>query len=188
MNASTAELLTERLQLRRVHSGDERAVLGLLSDERIVRYMLFPLFTAEHAARFVQRLQAPRVAGEPAQEVFGLTERDQHELIGLVGLVLDPLVTQGEVWYLVAPAYWNQGYVTEAARALVDYGFRTLKLHRVWASCLPENPASARVLEKLGFRREGYHRMNLRIHGTWRDSYTYARLAIEWPTIGHSAA
>jgi len=181
VNASTTELLTERLRLRRVRPGDEDAVLSLLSDERVVRYMLFPIFSAEQAAQFVQSLQAPPAAGEPAQEVFGMALGNEAGLVGLCGLVLDPTATQGEAWYLTAPPYWGHGYVTEAVHALVDHGFRTVGLHRVWASCLPENPASARVLEKLGFRREGYHRQNLSIHGAWRDSYTYAVVASEWP-------
>jgi len=53
-------------------------------------------------------------------------------------------------------------------------------LHRLWATCLPENPASARVLEKVGFRREGLMREALRIHGQWRDAFLYAMLSTEW--------
>jgi RimJ/RimL family protein N-acetyltransferase len=105
---------------------------------------------------------------------------NEAELVGLCGLVLNPELGEGEVWYLLRPDLWGSGVVTEAARALVSVGFEELRLHRVWASCLPMNPASARVLEKLGFRREGYLRQNLRIHGVWQDSYLYAVLDTEW--------
>lgn len=64
---------------------------------------------------------------------------------------------------------------------MVAHGFGPLALHRIHASCIVENPASARVLEKLGFRREGLTRQNIRIQGEWRDGYLYAILAGEWP-------
>ena len=170
---------TARLRLRGVQPGDEDAIHALLSDERVIRYMLFPYFTPERAQRFVARLQAP-AAGETRQVVLAITERTGGAPVGLCGLVLRPEMEEGEIWYLLRPESWGQGLVTEAARALVDHGFGPLALHRVWASCLPENPASARVLEKLGFRREGLLRQNLRIHDEWRDSYLYALLAAEW--------
>jgi RimJ/RimL family protein N-acetyltransferase len=56
-----------------------------------------------------------------------------------------------------------------------------MSLHRIWATCLPENPASARVLEKAGMRKEGFLVKNLKIHGEWKSSSLYAILAEEWP-------
>ena len=182
---------TARLRLRRVAPGDEDAVHALLSDERVVRHMLFPRFTPERARAFVARLQEPPADARPTQFVLAVVERqgegegegegEADALVGLCGLVLRPELEEGELWYLLRPERWGRGLVTEAVRALVDHGFRALALHRVWASCLPENPASARVLEKVGFRREGLLRQNLRIHGEWRDSHLYALLAAEWP-------
>ena len=177
---STPVCDTARLRLRGVMPGDEEALYALLSDERVVRFMLFPLFTRERAGRFVARLQEPPAPGQPPQLVLAITERAGGVAIGLCGLVVRPEMEEAELWYLLRPASWGQGLVTEAARALVDHGFGPLALHRLWASCLPENPASARVMEKLGFRREGLLRQNLRIHGEWRDSYLYALLASEW--------
>ena len=171
---------TARLLLRPLLGSDEDAVFTLLSDERVVRHMLFPLFTRDRAHTFVARMQQPPAAGQPSQVVLGIAPRPDGEIVGLCGLVLKPELEEGEVWYLLRPDHWGRGLVTEAVRALVDHGFRALMLHRIWASCLPENPASARVLEKLGFRREGLLRQNLRIHGQWRDSYLHAVLAAEW--------
>jgi ribosomal-protein-alanine N-acetyltransferase len=174
---------TARLLLRPLRAGDEESVLALLSDERVVRYMLFPLFDRDRAGAFVARLSRSAAGGEekPRQIVFGIAVKpDEQSLVGLCGLVLNPELEDGEVWYLLRPDLWGRGLVTEAAGALVSVGFDDLRLHRVWASCLPANPASARVLEKLGFRREGYLRQNLRIHGVWQDSYLYAVLDAEW--------
>jgi RimJ/RimL family protein N-acetyltransferase len=169
--------------LRTLRLTDHAAVGTLLSDDRVIRHMLFPRFTEEMARKFTERFQGPEPIGTPAQVVRAITPVGDDELIGLCGLVLDSSAEQAEAWYLVAPNHWGQGIVTVAARMLVDHGFRVLKLHRIWASCLPENPGSARVLEKLGFRLEGSHLANLHIRGQWRDSHTYAMLAREWATV-----
>jgi len=87
---------------------------------------------------------------------------------------------EGEIWYLVEPESWGKGIATEAAKQLLDYGFGELGLHRIWATCLPENPASAQVLEKVGMRREGFLVKNLKIQGVWKSSFLYAMLAEEW--------
>ncbi len=173
-------LITDRLNLRPLKEGDEKAVFLLLSDERVVQYMLFPIFNAERARAFVASLQEPPPSGQPPQVILGMAKPDTNELVGLCGLVLRQELEEGEIWYLLRPDLWGQGLVTEAVRDLVEHGFSQLSLHRIWASCLPENPGSARVLEKLRFRREGLHRQNLFIHGAWRDSYHYAMLASEW--------
>lgn len=76
--------------------------------------------------------------------------------------------------------FWGKGIGTTAARLLLREGFGTRGLHRIWATCLPENPASIRVLEKSGFRREGYQRKNLMIHGEWEDTWLFAILQEEW--------
>lgn len=170
----------ERLLLRRVRPGDELGVYGLLSNARVVRYMLFPVFTREKAKQFVTRLQAPPKDSAPREEVYGIEVGEPPALRGLCGLVIESTQPVAELWYLLDPDFWGAGYAAEAAGALVAGAFDHLSLHRIWASCLPENPASARVLEKLGFRREGTHRKNLRVHGEWRDSHTYAMLGAEW--------
>jgi RimJ/RimL family protein N-acetyltransferase len=171
---------TDRLQLRPLCDGDDPDVFALLSDERVVRHMLFPVFTREQARRFVTRAQQPAPAGEPAQAMAAIARRGDATTIGLCGLVLDRSGLQGELWYLLGPQSWGRGFATEAAGALVAHGFRALDLHRIWASCLPENPASARVLARLGFRHEGRHLQNLLIHGVWHDSDSYALLRREW--------
>lgn len=87
-----------------------------------------------------------------------------------------------ELGYIFNPAFHNQGYATEAAGALIRYGFQYLGIHRVVAHCNPENAASWRVLEKIGMKREGYLRKNVFFQRTengvpcWQDSLEYACL------------
>jgi RimJ/RimL family protein N-acetyltransferase len=70
--------------------------------------------------------------------------------------------------------------MTEAARAVLRFGFTELKLHRIFATCRPANIGSARVLEKLGMQREGHFRQHRWMKGAWHDSYLYAILDHEW--------
>jgi RimJ/RimL family protein N-acetyltransferase len=170
-----------RVRLRELDDADVAAVYRLLSDMRVVRYMLFPLFTEEAAAReFVRQAQAES-AGNPGQSlVRAVSFTDSHALIGLSGLVVDRDGVQAEAWYLLDPDYQGQGLATEAALHLLGIGFGQLHLHRIWATCLPANPASARVLKKVGMRREGYCMKTLKIHGEWQDCFLYAMLREEW--------
>lgn len=78
--------------------------------------------------------------------------------------------------YWVGAAYARQGYMTAAVRAVVPFVFNSLELHRLEAACLPTNTASMRLLERVGFKREGLARSYLRINGEWRDHVLYALL------------
>jgi [ribosomal protein S5]-alanine N-acetyltransferase len=139
----------------------------------VVRYMVFPLCSRADSQRFLRDCLEefpPRVRAIV----------DDGQFAGLCGIVVQPSAEEGELWYLVRPESWGRGIATEAVRLLLQFGFATLDLHRLWATCLPENPPSARVLEKVGMRQEGFLVRNLRIHGEWRSSFLYAILADEW--------
>jgi ribosomal-protein-alanine N-acetyltransferase len=82
----------------------------------------------------------------------------------------------GSLGYWMGAAYAGQGYMTAAVRAVLPFAFGTLRLHRVEAACIPANTASIRLLEKSGFRREGFARQYLCIDGVWQDHLLYARL------------
>jgi RimJ/RimL family protein N-acetyltransferase len=86
-----------------------------------------------------------------------------------------------ELGYRLRRSAWGKGYATEAAAAMLRYGFETLRLHRVIATCQPENPASWRVMHKLGMRREAHFRKGHVIRGEeWLDEYFYAMLEDDW--------
>ena len=82
----------------------------------------------------------------------------------------------GAIGYWVGAPFARQGYMTAAMRALIPFCFGTLRLHRLEAACIPSNAASIALLEKTGFRREGYARSYLCINGIWQDHLLYARL------------
>ncbi len=99
---------------------------------------------------------------------LALTLKENGKLIGNAGVRKENASDhQAELGYEINPQFWGQGYASEAARAMRDFGFQKLGLHRIWANCLKENGASRRVLEKIGMRLEGI----LRDHEFFKERY-----------------
>jgi RimJ/RimL family protein N-acetyltransferase len=89
-----------------------------------------------------------------------------------------------EIGYFFRPDAWGRGIATETVRALLDFGFRSIHAHRIYALVDPDNTASGRLLTRIGFRLEGHLRKDALVRGEWRDSLVYALLADEWPADG----
>ena len=109
--------------------------------------------------------------------VVAVTDRATGELLGAAGLRLDPQHALAELGYWIGVPFWGRGYATEAARCLVEHGFGPLRLNRVQACHLVRNPASGRVLQKVGMTYEGRRRQALRKWERFEDVETYAILA-----------
>ncbi|HEU4561646.1 MAG TPA: GNAT family N-acetyltransferase, partial [Longimicrobium sp.] len=122
----------------------------------------------------------PREWASGEGPTYAVTLAGDGTLVGAVGLSLTPQHVKGELGYWIGVPYWGQGYATEAARALVDFGFTALGLHRVEARCFCRNPASGRVLQKLGMALEGTHRESVRRWERFEDVAFYGVLAREW--------
>lgn len=168
------------VNLRKLQPGDLDALHALISRMDVVRYMLLPVCSRAESEKFL-RDSLQESPSEPWRSVVrAIGDPAAGDLIGVCGVVILRGAQEGEIWYLVNPACWGKGIATAAVRKLLDLGFGELALHRIWATCLPENPASARVLEKVGMRREGFLIKNLNIHGEWKSSFLYAMLAEEW--------
>ena len=126
---------------------------------------------------------------EPWRSIVGaIVDCAMGSMVGLCGVVVLRGSEEGEIWYLVQPESWGKGIATEAANELLSFGFKDLGLHRLFATCLPENPASERVLQKLGMRKEGFLVEKLKIHGVWKSCCLYAMLEREWFVRGKSAS
>jgi RimJ/RimL family protein N-acetyltransferase len=171
-------LRSERLLLRDFRGDDFEAVHAYATDLEVVRYMTWGPNSEADTRDFLKRAQShvqvdPRVGFELAV----IRERSD-DLIGGVGLHVDGF--KAMLGYCFARFAWGQGYATEAARVLVDFGFTSLGLHRVWACCDPENPGSIGVLRKLGMRQEGHLKQDCRVRGEWRDNLLFAILEDEW--------
>jgi RimJ/RimL family protein N-acetyltransferase len=174
-------LAAQAVALRKVGRADLDAVHRLISNMDVVRCMLVPLSTSrEQSEAFLNDAVREWIAGSWSSFTRAICDPGLDELIGLCGICTLSGSEQAELWYLLRPDVWGHGLATEAARQMLEFGFGELNLHRIWATCVPENTASLRVLEKLGMRREGLQKSSLKIHGVWVDCYVYAMLAEEW--------
>ena len=108
---------------------------------------------------------------------LAVTELASGVLVGAVGLALTPRDHRAELGYWIGVPYWGRGYATEAARAIVEHGFRVLGLHRIMARHMAHNLASGRVMQKIGMTREGVLREHVFKWGRYEDLVVYALLA-----------
>ena len=141
-----------------------------------------PTWPADDLSRGAYRRRIKRYTEDLRNDLayaFLIYRSDDDVLVG--GLTLANIrrgVAQaGSIGYWIGAPFARQGYMTAAMRALVPFCFGTLRLHRLEAACIPTNLASVRLLDKTGFRREGYARSYLCINGTWQDHLLYARLS-----------
>lgn len=172
---------TPRLVLRELEESDAPATNVWESDPAVVRYQSTEVQTPEESLSYIRRVRAESAA-QP-RPVFDLlvVRRADGLPVGRVGLgVRRPEHREAELWFVLRRDAWGHGYAREAARAMVDFGFRELGLHRVYGDCDPRNTGSARLMEALGMRREAHLRENWWLKGEWCDSWLYAVLAWEW--------
>lgn len=175
------ELRTDRLLLREFVEADWRAVLAYQSDPRYLRYYEWEERTAEDARAFVRRCIGYQQESPRRKFQLAITLPESGQLIGSCGIrVRDPEARRADIGYELDPNDWGRGYATEAARAMLAFGFGPLGLHRIGANCLAENAGSAHVLEKIGMTREGCLRDNEWFKGRWWDTLLYAILEGEY--------
>ncbi|MFP4624181.1 MAG: GNAT family N-acetyltransferase [Gemmatimonadota bacterium] len=167
-------LRTARLVLRAFRASDAGAVALLAGDVDIARNTLnipHPYTPADAEAW---------IGSHPAQlqrreaVTYAIT-RAEEGVVGAAGLILALEHGRAELGYWIGRPYWGRGYATEASRAVVAWGFRSLELHRVHAGHFPQNPASGRVMHKLGMRYEGRSREHVR---KWDDYLDLDRFGI----------
>ena len=175
------DIETSRLRLREFVEGDWPAVLAYQSEPRYLRFYVWTERTEEDVRAFVARFVAWQAAEPRLRFQLAVTLRDGGRLIGNCGIRLaKPGARTGDLGYEISPEFWGCGYATEAARAMVGFGFEELRLHRVWGECVPENSASRRVMEKLGMGNEGRLRQAQWYKGRWWDTLVYGMLEDEW--------
>ena len=145
-------------------------------------------FRAEEAAGIEVQRASPSLYGifgqflaeRGEQAVFAVTLRSEKTLIGSVGLKIHREDRRAELGYWIGRPYWNQGYCTEAARAALEFGFRQLGLNRLFAHHFARNPASGRVLQKIGMTREGRLPQHVRKWDAFEDLELYGVLKGQW--------
>jgi RimJ/RimL family protein N-acetyltransferase len=111
---------------------------------------------------------------------WAITLKDSGRLIGAVSLIVDKDFDRAVIGYWIAKDFWGRGYCTEAARAVLDYGFNQTGLNRIFAWYLTRNPASGKVMQKLGMKPEGCLRQHIKKWGRYEDLQHYGILKNEY--------
>jgi [ribosomal protein S5]-alanine N-acetyltransferase len=175
------ELHTDHLFLREFVTADWQAVLAYQHDPRYLQYYDWIDRTPGDVQRFVQLFLDQQEEHPPRKFQLAVVLKKTEHLIGNCGIRRAAITShEADIGYEVSPDHWGHGYATEAARAIVHFGFAELKVHRIWAWCITDNLASARVLEKIGFKLEGRLRDKEYFKGRWWDTLTYGILENEW--------
>lgn len=172
-------LETPRLTLRELTLADAPDIFAYASDPEVARSSIWEAHaTLADTRAFIRFARNHYAAGEPGP--WGLVERASGRVIGSCGLALAAHHFRAELGYALARAHWGQGLATEAAAAVVRYGFTALGLHRIEARCRTDNLASERVMQKLGMTYEGALREQAFIKGEFITTRVYGLLRREW--------
>tara|TARA_R110002126_G_scaffold39248_1_gene116639 strand:+ start:723 stop:1274 length:552 start_codon:yes stop_codon:yes gene_type:complete len=172
------EIETERIRLRLIDISDLDSIHTLHSLPETDKYnaLGIPNSTEETKA-----IIEPWIKENQSEKIktytFAIVNKSNGKFMGLFGFkVGHQKYKRAEVWYKIHSDYWKKGYATEALKAILDFGFDTLNLHRIEAGCAVENIGSIKVLEKSGMVREGRLRQILPLKSGWSDNFQYAIL------------
>lgn len=184
----TPTLRTARLRLRPFTGADADDLFALHSSAHVLRYWDSPPWTERaRAERFIAACERMAEEGSGARLAIDLAV--DGAFIGWCSLTRwNPDYRSAAMGYCLTDWAWGHGYATEAGRALLQWAFDTLDLNRVQAETDTRNTASAHVLEKLGFVREGTLREDCVVNGEVSDSWVYGLIRREWrPATRHGA-
>jgi ribosomal-protein-alanine N-acetyltransferase len=174
-------LRTERLVLREFTADDWEATFAYENDPRYLRFYERDEVTERQCKALIYQFILWQGEQPRSRAQLAITLADTGELIGNVGVrretAEEPLADMG---FELSPDHWGRGYATEAARAMVDWGFGEWGLDRIHAHCVSENAASARVLERVGMRLEVRLRDHQFFKGRFWDLSLYGLLRSEW--------
>ena len=175
------EIKTERLLLREFEAEDWQVVYTYQNNPLYLRYYDWTERSKQDAQDFVAIFLKQQQATPRHKFQLAITLADSGQLIGNCGVRLTaPSLKIGDIGYELDPLFWGNGYATEAASAMLLFGFEQLQLHRITAVCIAENEGSVRVLTKLGMQQEGRLRENEFFKGRWWDNLLFAILESEW--------
>jgi ribosomal-protein-alanine N-acetyltransferase len=178
----------ERVVLRQPQMSDHPEWATLRQTSREFLEPWEPIWPADDLTRAAFRRRLKRYAEDQRCDLaysFFIFHKIDGLLVGGITLsnVRRGVAQAGSIGYWMGEPYARQGLMSMALRALIPFGFATLRLHRLEAACITTNVASIRLLEKSGFQREGYARQYLCINGMWQDHLLYARIKDDPPHL-----
>lgn len=180
MNQPT--LTTKRLTLRPFCLSDAKDIKRLAGDKSIADTTLNIPHPYEDgmAEEWIETHASKYKTGELV--AFAVVESSSGNLLGTVGITISPQFNRADLGYWFGVPFWGKGYCTEASSCLIGFAFNVLDLHRITAYHLARNPASGRVMEKIGMTKEGVLREHTQKWGKYEDLIAYGILATDRQT------
>ena len=166
----------KRVRLRTLNLSDAKAIYEYLKDGEISKWTLIHQpYKRRNALTFILKSHYKRIWKK--EYVFGILLKDTNRLIGIISLLnVNWKDKNAEIGYWLGKKYWGRGLTTEAIGLILNFAFKKLKLHRVYAKVFEENTASKRVLEKNGFKLEGIMREIKYMHNKWHNDLRFGIL------------
>lgn len=185
MEEEVPVLTTNNLILRPIVEKDIPGLYTLFSSEAVMQFMDVEIFTSvSEAAQMVTFFREKMSSGEGLR--WAICFKDNDELIGTCGFHhISRSNYKCEIGYDLIPAFWGKGIMTHAIHCLLKYGFEGLQLNRIEAIIDPTNINSYKLLDRLGFQREGFHRQAFYEKGRFIDVYIYSMLQSDYKNELH---
>ena len=173
------EMETPRLRLRKLRLRDAADLFSWSSDPEVAKYVLWSAHRSIRETReYIRYVRGLYRRGAPSS--WGIVLRETDRVIGTIGIMAwFPEHRSAEVGYSLGRSWWGQGYATEALSCVLDLLFDRMKINRAEGQCDVRNPASARVMEKCGMRREGLLRQRVCNKGEMVDVLLFAAIAAD---------
>lgn len=171
---------SEKVLLRPFSPGDVAEVTRLASDKEIAKTTsnIPHPYEEKMAKKWIEKHEKEWEKGEALK--LAVTRKEDENLVGSISLEIYDQHDMAELGYWIGKEYWSKGYCTEAAAAIIEYGFEVLDLNKIYASYFKDNPGSGKVLKKLGMRKEGCFRQHFKKWGEYKDQVYYGILKDEY--------
>lgn len=169
-------LYTKRLCLRRIVKEDAQTFFDMRTNEQIMKYIDRPRPSSiADIELLIQKIDTN--IKDNFAITWTITTREDNNMIGNIGFHrIDFENYRAEVGYILSPAYWKAGYMSECLQTVLSFGFHQLQFHSIEAIINPANNASRQLLEKHDFKQEGYFKENHFFNGQFLDSEVYSLL------------
>lgn len=172
---SNHRLETERLILRPLSIHDAQDLFEMNADENTTQFLFEPHTKLEQTEKMLAKYYLKEPIGK-----FGVELKETKKMIGTIEFRIKDFINSGELGYSMNSAYWGKGYMSEGCHAILELAFTKLDLASVYAQCDLENTASSKLLERLGFTRDGVLRRNNMINNKLTDTAHYTILKEEF--------
>lgn len=177
---------TSRLVIRNLHNADIDDFYSYRKDPEVARYQGFEPFTREEAQSFIEE-HSTKEFGKPGEWMqFGIEMKSTKKLIGDCAIKLNAEDHRlGEIGITISPSYQKMGFAKETLKGILNFLFGLDEFHRITETVDAENVASIKLLESVGFRKEGHFIENIFFNGKWGSEMQFAMLKSEWDKISH---